>query len=44
VCSLVEVDRRFRGAFCLHRQGALMRLHGAITQKAVILTLAAVGT
>jgi hypothetical protein len=21
-CSLVEIDRRFRGAFCLHHQGA----------------------
>jgi hypothetical protein len=21
LCSLVEVDRRFRGAYCLHRQG-----------------------
>jgi hypothetical protein len=23
-CSLVGVDRRFRGAYCLHHQGALM--------------------
>jgi hypothetical protein len=22
-CSLVEVDRRFRGAYCLHHRGAL---------------------
>jgi hypothetical protein len=21
LCSLVEVDRRFRGAYCLHHQG-----------------------
>jgi hypothetical protein len=23
-CSLVEVDRHFRGAYCLHHQGDLM--------------------
>jgi hypothetical protein len=23
-CSLVEVDRRFRGAYCHHQYGALM--------------------
>jgi hypothetical protein len=28
-CSLVEVDRRFRGAYCLHH-------HGAASQKTVI--------
>jgi hypothetical protein len=22
-CSMVEVDRRFRGSYCLHHQGAL---------------------
>jgi hypothetical protein len=23
-CSLVEIDRRFRGAYCLHHQGGLV--------------------
>jgi hypothetical protein len=31
-CSLVEVDRRFRCAYCLHHQGDV-RLHGAVSQK-----------
>jgi hypothetical protein len=25
-CSLVEVERRFRGAYCLHHQGDLIAL------------------
>jgi hypothetical protein len=24
LCSMVETDRRFRGAYCLHHQGALV--------------------
>jgi hypothetical protein len=40
-CSLVGVDRRFRGAFCLHYQGDY---GGAIYQKAVIFISAAVRT
>jgi hypothetical protein len=44
LCSLVEVDRRFRGTYCLHHQGVRplnrrlisMRLHGATTQKTAI--------
>jgi hypothetical protein len=39
--SLVETDRRFRGAYCIHYQG---RLHGTTPQKAVIFVLAAVRT
>jgi hypothetical protein len=36
-CSLVEIDRRFRGVYCLHHQGAIStRLHGATSQKTVI--------
>jgi hypothetical protein len=38
-CSLVGVDRRFRGAYCLHHQGdessSPTRLHGATSQKAL---------
>jgi hypothetical protein len=37
--NLKEVDWCFRGAYCLHHQGDLMRLHGAIFQKAVIFRL-----
>jgi hypothetical protein len=45
ICSLVEVYRRFRGAYCLcHQSDAPLkrrytstRLHSAISQKAVIL-------
>jgi hypothetical protein len=40
LCSLVEVDQRFRGVYCLHRQRdhrqSSSRLYGAISQKAVI--------
>jgi hypothetical protein len=25
-CNLVEIDRRFRGAYCLHHQGVTMGL------------------
>jgi hypothetical protein len=36
-CSLVEVDRRFRGAYCLHHQGDEGPDDGGSThQKAVI--------
>jgi hypothetical protein len=39
-CSLVEVDRRFRGECCLHHQGddqsTSSRLHDAISQKTVM--------
>jgi hypothetical protein len=53
-CSPVEIDRRFRGACCLHHQGSRTseeplkrrsistRLHGAVYQKKVIFILAAV--
>jgi len=54
-CNLVEVDRSFRGGYCLHQRGdnggtahilkhrsASTELHGAIRQKAVIFTFAAV--
>jgi hypothetical protein len=34
-CNLVEVDRRFRGAYCLHNQGD----DSLISQKAVICNL-----
>jgi hypothetical protein len=39
-CSLVEVDRRFRCAYCLHHQGDDRRstyttIHDTISQKAV---------
>jgi hypothetical protein len=37
-CSLVEVDRRFRDAYCLHHNGdeTSTRLHEAASQKAII--------
>jgi hypothetical protein len=40
-CSLLGVERRFRGAYCFHHQGvesfksAPKRLHGAMSQKAL---------
>jgi hypothetical protein len=46
-CSLIGVDRCFRGAYCLHDQpdgGGSMRLHGATSQKALIFILTAVRT
>jgi len=53
-CSLVEVDRCFRGAYWLHHQGddhapvwcqsTSMRLNGALSQKAVIFILTATRT
>jgi hypothetical protein len=33
-CSLIDIDRRFRGAYCHHHQGLI--LHGATSQKTVI--------
>jgi hypothetical protein len=37
-CSLAGVDRRFRGAYCLHYQSDIgARLQGAISQKALII-------
>jgi hypothetical protein len=40
-CSLVGVDRRFRGAYCLRHKGvesrSTPRLHDAVSQKALIL-------
>jgi hypothetical protein len=40
-CSLIEVYRRFRGAYYLYHQGdTSSRLQGAIFQKAVIFILA----
>jgi hypothetical protein len=44
-CGLVELDRRFRGAYCLHhrdqyaslkRRSTTTRPHGVISQKALI--------
>jgi hypothetical protein len=39
-CSLIEIVRRFRDAYCLHRQDddrtIYKRLDGAISQKTVI--------
>jgi hypothetical protein len=45
-CSLVETDRRFRGAYCLHHQGrsVSIRLHGSTFQKTAIFMLVAVRT
>jgi hypothetical protein len=54
-CSLVEMDRRFRGAYYLHylpdnggsthlRNVGLLQLHGAVSQKAAIFMLTAVRT
>jgi hypothetical protein len=42
LCSFVEVDRRFRGAYCLLHPDdrGSMRLYGAIFQKAVIILAA----
>jgi hypothetical protein len=35
--GLAEVDRRFRGTYCLHNEGDLpTRLHGDVFQKTVI--------
>jgi hypothetical protein len=34
-CSLVEVDRRFRGAYCLHRITALMMVAVRISKTSV---------
>jgi hypothetical protein len=50
LCSLVEVDRRFRDAYCLHRHDGRQyahlkrrfistRLHGATSLKAAIFTI-----
>jgi hypothetical protein len=49
-CNLIEVDQSFRGAYCFHQYAPLkhkstsLRLHGAISQKAVIFILATVRT
>jgi hypothetical protein len=49
-CSLVEVDRRFRDAYCLHHHDIcetsvyFNELYGAMSQKSVIFILAAVRT
>jgi hypothetical protein len=32
-CSLVRVDRRFRGAYCLHHQGASSVYYKETTQR-----------
>jgi hypothetical protein len=49
LCSLIEADQRFRGAYCLHHQGDSFpwwwrQIHGAISQKAVIFMLAIMRT
>jgi hypothetical protein len=46
-CSLIEIDRRFRDAYCLHHQGnndaslkrlyTSTRLHGAISKMAYLI-------
>jgi hypothetical protein len=45
-CSLLDIDRRFRGAYCLHKQVPEMlvniRLHGLTFQKTAIFILVAV--
>jgi hypothetical protein len=43
-CSLVEIGRRFKGAYCLplNRQTISTRLHGATSQKTVIFNCTAV--
>jgi hypothetical protein len=45
-CNLVETDRRFRGAYCLHHpfetSVGYCKIHGAISQKTDIFILAAV--
>jgi hypothetical protein len=41
-CSLVETDRRFRGAYCLYHQGDANRLHGAESLKTAIIIIVAV--
>jgi hypothetical protein len=49
-CCLVEIDRRFRGAYCLSHQGDnvgsisgtsvnFTRLHGAVYQNTVIIDI-----
>jgi hypothetical protein len=55
-CSVIEVDRRFRGAYCLHCRfdvggsthlrniGLLQQDNSTICQKAVIFKLAAMRT
>jgi hypothetical protein len=42
-CSVVEVDQRFRDAYCLYHQGT-SRQRGTMSQKAVIFITAAVRT
>jgi hypothetical protein len=39
-CILIEMDRPFRGAYCLHHQGNETRLHGGLSQKTVVSLLA----
>jgi hypothetical protein len=40
-CVVVEIYRRFRGAYCLYCQGdEIIRQHGAIFQKAAMFILA----
>jgi hypothetical protein len=41
---LVETDRRFSGAHCLHHQGDPTRLHGATSQKTAVFIIVAVRT
>jgi hypothetical protein len=41
-CGLVEVDRRFRSVYCLLHQGDESRVHGTLSQKAVIFIAATV--
>jgi hypothetical protein len=52
-CTLVEIDRRFKGAYCLHHRGdnspfkrrsVSTRLHGAIFKKTAIFIRFAVRT
>jgi hypothetical protein len=43
-CKMI-VDRRFRGAYCLHHQGSEIIIHGSTSQKTILnIILAAVRT
>jgi hypothetical protein len=36
-CSLVDIDRRFRGDYCFHYQGdEALRLHGTTSLKTAV--------
>jgi hypothetical protein len=35
-CSLLDIDRRFTGAYCHHHRSVSTRLHGTTSQKTAI--------